>query len=678
MSCPPPLAAPGLKTLLALREVAALAVEEGERGEVLGGILNRIVDGLGFASANLFLLGPGGALEPIAHAGTRDEPRSPYPEADRVAYGGQALVVVDGDPLTEEEACARAESLKAAPTLVLVPVRAGSRVLGVLEACWDPGRGDGLLSALGALAAVADTVGLVLRNRDLLEGNLAKIQQILALQRVSRQMTSGSEIAGLLKMVVEEALHLTGAEGGVLYLLEEAEEGQLSLAAWGGEPPPPGRERVPLGYGIVGWVARGGAALRVSDRGAGGAHGTYASRRSQLAVPLVSDGRVLGVLAVEGRREDSFSPTHEEILGLFAAQAAKAIEARRFLQEIREERDLREQILGGTPNGVIALGMDRKVILMNEAARRYLGVNEAPEGNPVERYLISRPFLEQVNRVLGGESGLDSVEIGSSGSGEGRCLLASAYSLGPQRGVTVILQDFTERRRLDERMQRMSRLASIGQLAAGIAHEIRNPLTGVGISLDILREEPGLSGDGRVLLDDINREVDRLESLIRGLLDFARPQPAEFRPMRLAKALEWHRTFREQCRKRSIQFRLELKDNPKVQGDPEKLKQLFLNLAINALDAVPSGGEVRVWADRVPGKPKPWARVGVEDTGVGMDEETMAQVFNPFFTTKNEGTGLGLSIAHSIVEQHGGRIDVQSRLGSGTRFTVDIPALEEM
>ncbi|MDW7709309.1 MAG: GAF domain-containing protein [Deferrisomatales bacterium] len=677
-SISPPAGTVGRKTLAVLRDIAVLASAEGERGEVLDRILERLREGLGCASATLYRAQAGEAPAVLAHAGACDRPAAGGPEIARVAHTAQAVVVAEGEAFREQDYPSAGRARTRGAAQVLVPVRAPSGVLGVLEGRWVRARPTMLAAAPGVLATVAGHVGLVLRTRELLEGNLGKIQQILALQRVSRQMTSGAELGGLLRMVVQEALRLTEADGGALYLLEGADPGHLSLAAWAGEPPPPGRERVPLGYGIVGWVARGGGPLRVSDRGAGREGTAYASRRSQLAVPLVSDARVLGVLAVEGSREESFSPNHEELLGLFAAQAAKAIEARRYLQEIREERDLREQILDGTPNGVIAVDSQRRVILMNGAARSFLGIEEAPEGNPLERYLMSPPFLERVNRVLGGEDSSETCEIGPEGRLEARCLLASVFALGPRpRGATVILQDFTEHRRLDERVQRMSRLASLGQLAAGIAHEIRNPLTGVGISLDILREEPGLSGDGRALLDDINREIDRLETLIRGILDFARPQPPQFRVMRVAKALEWHRTFEEQCRKRSIRFRCDLRGNPKVRGDPEKLKQLFLNLAINALDAVPAGGEIRVWTDRVGGKPHPWARVSVEDSGSGMDEETLAQVFNPFYTTKNEGTGLGLSIAHSIVEQHRGRIDVQSRPGRGSRFIVDLPALED-
>lgn len=684
MSCKPPRALPGGKSpLAALRRIVCLTDASGHPSQVFEEGLELVVRGLGYDGAALHLLEPNGGFETAARAGKLPQPQETPGPADpavlRAAHGDRLLVWAQGRGWTEEELPSQGLPPGPEGVRVLAPLPAPDRALGVLEGYRARRRRGDLGQAMACLAVAAGHFALVLRNRELLESNLAKIQQLLALQRVSRQMTAGGEVGDLLRMVVEEAMHLTGAQGGTLYLIDREDEGQLALQAWSGEAPAPGRERIPLGYGIAGWVARGGRALRVSDRSAGREAGAYASRRSQLAVPLVSEARVLGVLAVEGRGELGFTPTHEEILGLFAAQAAKAIEARRLLQEIGDERDLRDQILDGTPNGVVALDRSRRVTLMNRAARRFLGVAEAPEGNPLERYLNIAAVHEEVSRVLADEGSGESLEVAApghvAGGEEGRYLRVSAFPLAKRPGATLILQDLTDRRRLHERVQRMSRLASIGQLAAGIAHEIRNPLTGVGISLDILRGEAGLSREGRALLDDINREIDRLETLIRGLLDFARPQPPAFRPMRVAKALEWHRTFGEQCRKKGVEFRLDLRDNPKLQGDPEKLKQLFLNLAINALEAVPPGGEIHVWAEARPGKAHPWVRVGVEDTGPGMDEETAAQAFNPFFTTKNEGTGLGLSIAHSIAEQHGGRIDLQSRPGRGARFTVDLPAL---
>ena len=362
-----------------------------------------------------------------------------------------------------------------------------------------------------------------------------------------------------------------------------------------------------------------------------------------------------------------------------SALEAEAVATARLIRDLRAERDLRDTILAGTPYGVIAVDDGRRVILMNNAARHFFAGSEAPgaqRGNPIERYLPQAPFLERLQRVLGGATELETLDLGEESGPDQHHYLINIFQLrqGDDGGATVIVRDVTRQRKLDEQVLRMGRVASLGQLAAGIAHEIRNPLTGISITLDILREEPGLSGEGQEMISDISREIDRLEALIHGLLDFARPQQAQHRPMRLAKTLDWHRTFREQCRNKGLECTLEMDANPKVAGDPDRLKQLFLNLAINALDATDAGGRVTLRAGvdtAADGVER--ARVEVSDTGRGMDGQTLEQVFDPFFTTKSEGTGLGLSIAHSIAEQHGGSIEVTSVPGTGSTFRVDLP-----
>ncbi len=648
MSRPEPTRENPLEKLIPLTSALASA----RSGEEVARRAVEVLGTTGFGRACVYRMGPGTTLaEPVAWP----EGGSPPPALDLRAGGPEAEAVMARRTVRERR--------HQGGWRLHVPAQSHDRAVGLVSA--DAADPDGMEPAA---RVAADCVALAFENELLHDANEARVRQLLALQRVGREMSSTLDLDRLLRMVANEAVGLTAADAGAVYLRDPGGD-HLVLAAWAGRRP--ARDEVEVGYGIPGWVARQGRPLRVADRGR--ADAPYAERRNHLAVPLLSEGETLGVLALESRGTAPFTSTHEEILAIFAAQAAKAIEATQFFRQIREERDLRDAILSVTPNGVVALDPQRRVVLMNPAARRLLDVRETPEGNPMERYLGRPEFLEALRRVMAGDSPLEQLQIDLGTGPALRNLLVSLVPMGEgsPRGATVIVQDFTERRRLDERMQRMARLASIGQLAAGIAHEIRNPLTGMAISLDVLAEEGGLSEGGRSLVADMHAEIDRLEALIRGLLDFARPQPVEARPMRMAKALEWHRTFEKQCGRKGVVFFLDLGPNPKIEGDPEKLKQLFLNLAINALEVTPGGGEIRV---RVSSAEDGWVRVVVEDTGPGMDPETLAHAFDPFFTTKNEGTGLGLSIAHSIVEQHGGRIDVESEPGRGTRFTVELPA----
>lgn len=657
--------APSEPSLAALAaEVHAAATQGGALRAILDSLLGAGFGGAAFHELDAVrercvLAGWGGDAGVGSPAWDRRLARAagPLPSLSAVPAGGS----VPGE----------VESALGSAALALAPARSRGRLMGVLAAD-TPRLTREQVAALGTAAAL---LGPVWESWRLDGENRTRAEALLAVQRIGREMTASLDAGGLLSTVAEEARRFSGAEGALLYLADPGGE-RLRLEAWAGEPPPPGRETLAVGYGIPGWVAERGEVLRVSDRGAGGK--SPATRRSQLAVPLLSEGKVVGVLALDSPREEAFTESHEEIVGIFASQAAKAIEAARLFEGLRQERDLRDAILSGTPNGVLAVGRDRRIVWTNASARQVVGSEEEPEGKPVERYLGDEGFSDALGRLLAGEAGREEVAVSSGAGLRARHLLLSLFPLrlGDQPGAGIVVQDLTERRRLDEQVQRMARLASLGQLAAGIAHEIRNPLTGVGITLDLLREQESLSEGGRGLVDDIAGEIDRLELLIRGILDFARPRPLGTRRMSIARALEWHRTFQEQCLKKGVGFTLEQAGNPKVVGDPEKLIQLFLNIALNALEATAPGGEIRIAASTVPDA-APRVRVTVEDTGRGMDEETLSQVFNPFFTTRSDGTGLGLAIAHSIAEQHGGRIEVESAPGVGTRFTVELPGLEE-
>ncbi|PLX44988.1 MAG: hypothetical protein C0609_04300 [Deltaproteobacteria bacterium] len=524
------------------------------------------------------------------------------------------------------------------------------------------------------LEAVSSRIGIELDNRRLREELTEARFESEAIQSFSRELTWSRDIKTLCDVVLKEALNLVQADGGALYLGEPKDE-HIYLRATAGElyAPLPDTVLPDKDGSFIANAALGERPLRnaLNEIVRGEKTGPAVSR---IAVPFKSTGGVLGVLTLEAAAKSTFDISQERVLSVFAAQASKALEVAILIGDLRLERDTRENILAGSPNGIIAVNELREVTLMNSAAREYLSLREEPLGNPIERYIPLKKPLALLDRVMSDHSQLEAVELPILRNGETRYYYTTISSLGRSStpGATLIIQDVTEKRKLDARMQFMERVASIGHLAAGIAHEIRNPLTGIGITLDNLVAEENISDGGRELIRDILKEVERLEHLIRELLDFARPQPAKIQPMELSTAFEWSRAFTKQCRKKGIECEVEMEDNPTIIGDPEKLKQLFLNLAINALEATAPGGRISI---RSYSKGSQSGRVTVEikDTGAGIDEKTQSQIFTPFFTTKNEGTGLGLSIVHSICEQHGGEVEIESTPGVGTAFMVNLP-----
>jgi signal transduction histidine kinase len=223
---------------------------------------------------------------------------------------------------------------------------------------------------------------------------------------------------------------------------------------------------------------------------------------------------------------------------------------------------------------------------------------------------------------------------------------------------------------IEEQLRRADRLSALGELSAGLAHEIRNPLGSIRGTAEILQD--GIPpGDPRAEFAQILvREVDRLNRVVRDFLDFARPAEPDRGPLDLNDLLrDVLALTRQQAVKQGIELKLTAGAIPPVAARGEQLRQAFLNLVLNAMQAMPHGGTLQVATE-----PRDdLVLVRFQDTGVGIPAEHLARIFNPFFTTRQEGTGLGLAITHRIVQGHSGRIDVTSRPGAGTTFTLTFP-----
>jgi two-component system sensor histidine kinase PilS (NtrC family) len=293
-----------------------------------------------------------------------------------------------------------------------------------------------------------------------------------------------------------------------------------------------------------------------------------------------------------------------------------------------------------------------------------------------------------------------SVWEGLEGGGGGRRARSEADLLRPDgsrlpvgmslsflrrgRGAICSFQDLTDIKRMEEQVRQADRLAAIGRLAAGLAHEIRNPIGSIRGSVEVLRGSLDPQGDDRRLMDIVLRESDRLDAIIRDFLQFSRPPHLVRVPTDLTAMLD------EILLMLANQGGIQGPDGPRVRFrrdpmeptvkadvDPAQMRQALWNLCLNAVEAMPQGGELRVGARTVAGGlGRTLMEITVEDTGVGITAAELTQVFEPFYTTKPQGTGLGLAIAHRIVEDHGGEIRVQSEPYRGSRFTISLPVSE--
>jgi two-component system, NtrC family, sensor histidine kinase PilS len=328
---------------------------------------------------------------------------------------------------------------------------------------------------------------------------------------------------------------------------------------------------------------------------------------------------------------------------------------------------LHEDIVRSLASGLITIAPDGIILTANVAAADILGQPPVLAGQPVDKLM---PGLSALIATGHGELRRADLQLAAD--------LTVGVTVSPLRDVrnqvigrVVNFQDLTELRRLEVQSRRSERLAMIGQLAAGIAHEIRNPLASISGSVELLRQGPSPSDDDRTLMAIVHREIQRLNVLIGDLLDYANPRPAQ--PVDFDLGVMVEETLQVARREQAF-ARIELAfsvDRPlPLHADPAKLRQVLWNLLRNAADAAALGGRhVRVDARREPGA----TTLVVADDGPGIPADQLTRIFDPFFTTKAKGTGLGLATCHAIVAEHGGHIDAASEPGQGTRMTVSLP-----
>jgi signal transduction histidine kinase len=238
-----------------------------------------------------------------------------------------------------------------------------------------------------------------------------------------------------------------------------------------------------------------------------------------------------------------------------------------------------------------------------------------------------------------------------------------------------------EQLKLREQLVRSEKMAALGQLSAGIAHEIRTPLTSIKIFIQSLEKEIELDENQKEDFRIIKKEIDRINENVIRFLNFARPEEPFFQRLNIHELIkETLNLLAAKMKASSVDLEISLLDVcPPVEGDPKQLGQVFLNLFLNAIEAMPRGGVLtaRSALKTVPESHEEFLQIFIEDTGCGIPEKDRLYLFDPFFTTKDAGTGLGLSIVYSIVQKHNGQIEVESQMGKGSRFIISLPASKE-
>jgi PAS domain S-box-containing protein len=335
-------------------------------------------------------------------------------------------------------------------------------------------------------------------------------------------------------------------------------------------------------------------------------------------------------------------------------------------------------ILENVRTGIITVNLEKEVTTFNPAAARILSADsQTITATKIASHLLPESLLEMIGKSLSEVSSyVTGEEVIISHGGQDKILALSTSPLlskdGEKIGIIAIFEDITRVKQLEEKLSISSRLAALGEMAAGVAHQIRNPLGVMKVSAEMLRDYYKVVDDEsnyqRITHMMIN-EIDTLNIVIRNLLDFARPREIQKTPCSI------HDIIR--CSLQSLPLdkypNLEIETNdldgiPDYMMDKSLIEQVISNLILNAIQASPSDGKIRISAVLK----QSHMQIAIRDWGCGFDESTRKQIFNPFFTTKSDGTGLGLSISHRIIEQHSGTIDVVSKPGAGSTFRVTL------
>jgi len=410
-------------------------------------------------------------------------------------------------------------------------------------------------------------------------------------------------------------------------------------------------------------------------------------------VPCVFEGRAIATLAL-GRKEteEPFNSEDLALLTAVASQVATAIENGRLYRqlhlkavELGRMREFNDNILESLDNGLVVFDGGERIVRWNRALEDFYGVTRAAAVGRRLGDIFDVHFVEALRAARAEHphgATLYRVPL-SSADREGVRFLVNATEVPLQTpsgddaiaGTILLLEDITDQVRLEEQLQISEKMASIGLLAAGVAHEVNTPLTGISSFTQMLLDGADPSDPKTALLEKIERQTFRAAKIVNGLLNLSRPGTASSERIEVdlnAVITDVFSLLEHQFEVGRIKVRRELAVAPPlVSGMEHQLQQVFLNLFLNARDAMPRGGWLSVLT-RVDGT---LVIAEIADTGSGIPSDQLARIYDPFFTTKSisRGTGLGLSITYGIVREHDGTIHCDSAVGQGTRFTITLP-----
>jgi len=537
-----------------------------------------------------------------------------------------------------------------------------------LAACLEIPRQAGDLPAVVEEAILR---GQRLRDWGLLESRRStkslqqRIDDLETLQAISRSITASLDLDKVLTAVVDAAVDLTGAEEGSLLLLEES-SGDLTMRAARNFGDDFVRTfRLPVTDTLPGQVLRTGKPIILQEETPRKIKTSYLVH-SIMYVPLIIQERPIGVLGVDNQRSGrTFSRYHLKLVSTLADFAAIAIENARLYTNAATEREKLETIMRWITDGVIVLDHEGRLALINQAARQAFDIeDEQPVGKPVQQVVNHPELIEILSPPNQDRHSRSEIKLE-----DGRVLYVQTSPI-PEVGVVATLQDITRLKELDR---------TKSEFVNTVSHDLRSPLTAILGYIDLIERVGPANVAQKEFLHRVGASVQSITTLINDLLDLGRIEAGidtrrEFVP--LAALIRFSlEAVEEQAAEKNLELFCNIEEElPQVFGIPSQLSQMLANLINNAVKYTPAGGRIHLQAKREDGQ----IILQVEDTGLGIPFADQPHIFDKFYRASNvglnaPGTGLGLAIVKSIVENHKGRIWMDSVPGRGSKFTVILP-----
>ncbi len=414
------------------------------------------------------------------------------------------------------------------------------------------------------------------------------------------------------------------------------------------------------------------------------------SLKSVIAVGIYANNILKGIVLLGPRLSGRiYGQTEQRTLQVLCNQLAVGLENADLYTQIKDSAIYNDILLDRVVTGIIAASHDGNITTFNREAQRILHLDRPLVQHPIE--CLPAALAQALHATLSGETGRRNIEVTLSVNGTDSLPVrfsTAAFSshTGRQLGALLVLEDLTLLKKLEDQVRRTDRLASIGTLSAGMAHEIKNPLVTLKTFTQLLPDRYDDEDFRQTFSSLVGQEVKRIDSIVNQLLRFARPAKPSLHPAHVHDILNNSiQLIQQQLKQKQITLVQSFtQQRDLIRGDANLLTQAFVNFFLNAIDAMENGGTLTVATEHTEVETPQMTldgafiqemrlRIAISDTGSGIKREDIPHVFDPFFTTKSSGTGLGLSVSHSIITEHNGIMEVESELGKGSTFSLLFP-----